>query len=134
MTLTRSLLLIYLCYLYTYICALLFPIYPFSTDTECIDCLNHRCATVPRCRELKNLNAFFAIVMGLSNSAVLRLTQTWERLPSKFRKMYSAFEVLIDPTRNHRAYRVYMADLLPPIIPFMPLLIKGKQLGNLLVT
>ena len=88
------------------------------------DRLIRTCAVVS-CRELKNLNAFFAIVMGLSNSAVSRLTLTWEKLPSKLRKMYSAFELLIDPTRNHRAYRVYMADLLPPIIPLMPLLIKG---------
>ena len=30
------------------------------------------------CREYKNLNSFFAIVMGLSNIAVSRLSQTWE--------------------------------------------------------
>ena len=35
------------------------------------------------CKEFQNLNAFFALVMGLSNVAVSRLTQTWERLPSK---------------------------------------------------
>lgn len=33
--------------------------------------------------------------MGLSNSSVSRLTQTWEKLPSKFRKMYAAFEVSV---------------------------------------
>lgn len=37
--------------------------------------------------------------------AVSRLTQTWEKLPSKFCKMYTEFEALIDPSRNHRAYR-----------------------------
>lgn len=30
-----------------------------------------------------------------------------------------------DPSRNHRAYRLTVAKLEPPIIPFMPLLIKG---------
>ncbi|MGH0120375.1 UNVERIFIED_CONTAM: hypothetical protein FKN15_039178, partial [Acipenser sinensis] len=76
------------------------------------------------CKEYKNLNAFFAIIMGLSNVAVSRLTQTWEKLPSKFKKFYSEFESLMDPSRNHRAYRLTVAKLEPPIIPFMPLLIK----------
>ncbi|XP_045910801.1 rap guanine nucleotide exchange factor 4 isoform X1 [Micropterus dolomieu] len=75
-------------------------------------------------KEYKNLNAFFAVIMGLSNPAVCRLSQTWEKLPSKFKKFYVEFENLMDPSRNHRAYRLTVAKLEPPIIPFMPLLIK----------
>uniref|UniRef100_A0A674D7X3 Rap guanine nucleotide exchange factor 4 n=1 Tax=Salmo trutta TaxID=8032 RepID=A0A674D7X3_SALTR len=78
------------------------------------------------CKEYKNLNSFFAIIMGMSNPAVSRLSQTWEKLPSKFKKFYSEFESLMDPSRNHRAYRLTVAKLDPPIIPFMPLLIKGQ--------
>ncbi|XP_067405332.1 rap guanine nucleotide exchange factor 4 [Emydura macquarii macquarii] len=76
------------------------------------------------CKEYKNLNSFFAIIMGLSNVAVSRLMLTWEKLPSKFKKIYAEFESLMDPSRNHRAYRLTVAKLDPPIIPFMPLLIK----------
>uniref|UniRef100_A0A8C9VH41 Rap guanine nucleotide exchange factor 4 n=1 Tax=Scleropages formosus TaxID=113540 RepID=A0A8C9VH41_SCLFO len=76
------------------------------------------------CKEYKNLNSFFAIIMGMSNPAVSRLSQTWEKLPSKFKKFYGEFESLMDPSRNHRAYRLTVAKLDPPIIPFMPLLIK----------
>uniref|UniRef100_A0A8D2NII9 Rap guanine nucleotide exchange factor 4 n=1 Tax=Zonotrichia albicollis TaxID=44394 RepID=A0A8D2NII9_ZONAL len=76
------------------------------------------------CKEYKNLNSFFAIIMGLSNVAVSRLSLTWEKLPSKFKKIYAEFESLMDPSRNHRAYRLTVAKLDPPIIPFMPLLIK----------
>uniref|UniRef100_A0A8I3WKA6 Rap guanine nucleotide exchange factor 4 n=1 Tax=Callithrix jacchus TaxID=9483 RepID=A0A8I3WKA6_CALJA len=76
------------------------------------------------CKEYKNLNSFFAIVMGLSNVAVSRLALTWEKLPSKFKKFYAEFESLMDPSRNHRAYRLTIAKLEPPLIPFMPLLIK----------
>ncbi|XP_062908230.1 rap guanine nucleotide exchange factor 4 isoform X2 [Mobula hypostoma] len=47
-----------------------------------------------------------------------------EKLPSKFKKIYAEFENLMDPSRNHRAYRLTVAKLEPPIIPFMPLLIK----------
>lgn len=79
------------------------------------------------CRDFKNLNALFAIVMGLGNVAVSRLSLTWEKLPSKSRKLFTELEALIDPTRNHRAYRIAVGRLAPPIIPFMPLLIKGTN-------
>lgn len=35
-----------------------------------------------------------------------------------------------DPSRNHRAYRLTVAKLEPPLIPFMPLLIKGNSTGT----
>ncbi|XP_056148683.1 rap guanine nucleotide exchange factor 4-like isoform X2 [Lampris incognitus] len=76
------------------------------------------------CREFKNLNSFFAIIMGMSNPAVSRLSQTWEKLPSKFKKFYAEFESMMDPSRNHRTYRLTVTKLEPPIIPFMPLLLK----------
>ena len=30
------------------------------------------------CKDYQNLNSFFAVIMGLSNIAVSRLSQTWE--------------------------------------------------------
>ncbi|KAL7051611.1 hypothetical protein ACKWTF_004528 [Chironomus riparius] len=82
------------------------------------------------CKEYQNLNAFFAIVMGMSNTAVSRLTQTWDKLPSKFRKLFTEFEALIDPSRNHRAYRMSVGKLQPPVIPFMPLLLKDMTFAH----
>nr|XP_023995604.1 rap guanine nucleotide exchange factor 4-like [Salvelinus alpinus] len=82
------------------------------------------------CREFKNLNSFFAIIMGMSNPAVSRLTQTWEKLPSKFKKFYAEFESMMDPSRNHRAYRLTVTKIEPPIIPFMPLLLKVLSLSD----
>jgi Rap guanine nucleotide exchange factor 4 len=70
------------------------------------------------------LYSFFAVVMGLSNAAVSRLTLTWEKLQGKFRKMYDEFESMMDPSRNHRIYRMTVEQMEPPIIPFMPLLLK----------
>ncbi|XP_017508221.1 rap guanine nucleotide exchange factor 3 isoform X1 [Manis javanica] len=75
-------------------------------------------------KEQKNLNSFFAVMFGLSNSAISRLANTWERLPHKVRKLYSALERLLDPSWNHRVYRLALTKLSPPIIPFMPLLLK----------
>ncbi len=61
---------------------------------------------------------------------VSRLSLTWEKLPNKFKKMFSEFESAMDPSRNHRKYRVFVEQLQPPIIPFMPLLLKGNCLIN----
>uniref|UniRef100_A0A3P8WG02 Rap guanine nucleotide exchange factor 3 n=1 Tax=Cynoglossus semilaevis TaxID=244447 RepID=A0A3P8WG02_CYNSE len=75
-------------------------------------------------KEQKNLNSFFAVMFALSNSAVQRLYKTWERIPSKTKRIYCAYERLMDPSRNHRAYRLTVAKLSPPYIPLMPLLLK----------
>ncbi|XP_030624631.1 rap guanine nucleotide exchange factor 3 [Chanos chanos] len=75
-------------------------------------------------KEQKNFNSFFAVMFGLSNSAVQRLYKTWERVPNKTKRLYSSFERCMDPSRNHRAYRLAVAKLSPPYIPFMPLLLK----------
>ncbi|XP_069382972.1 rap guanine nucleotide exchange factor 3 isoform X3 [Paralichthys olivaceus] len=85
-------------------------------------------------KEQKNLNSFFAVMFGLSNSAVQRLYKTWERVSSKMKRIYCAYERLMDPSRNHRAYRLTVAKLGPPYIPFMPLLLKDMTFiheGNL---
>ncbi|XP_068853728.1 rap guanine nucleotide exchange factor 3 [Aphelocoma coerulescens] len=75
-------------------------------------------------KEQKNLNSFFAVMFGVSNTAVTRLAKTWERLPHKIRKLHSALERMLDPSWNHRVYRLAVAKMSPPIIPFVPLLLK----------
>ena len=65
--------------------------------------------------------------MGLSNLAVSRLSLTWDKLPSKVRKLFTELEALTDPSRNHRAYRISVGKLQPPVVPFMPLLLKGIE-------
>ncbi|XP_043362201.1 rap guanine nucleotide exchange factor 3 isoform X3 [Dermochelys coriacea] len=113
-------------------------------------------------KEQKNLNSFFAVMFGLSNTSVSRLSKTWEvqtkaqallpqvrsslgnfpqalgptpvRLPHKTRKLHSALERMLDPSWNHRVYRLAIAKLTPPIIPFVPLLLKDMTFiheGNL---
>ncbi|XP_017274678.1 rap guanine nucleotide exchange factor 3 isoform X1 [Kryptolebias marmoratus] len=75
-------------------------------------------------KDQKNLNLFFAVMFGLGNSAVQRLYKTWERIPSKTKRVYCTYERMMDPSRNHRAYRLAVTKLSPPYIPFMPLLLK----------
>ncbi|XP_065898969.1 rap guanine nucleotide exchange factor 4-like isoform X3 [Dysidea avara] len=76
------------------------------------------------CKDFKDLNSFFAIVFGIMNGAVYRLKTTWEKVPTKLRRKFESFETLTDPSRNHRAIRIYQGKLVPPAIPFMPLLLK----------
>uniref|UniRef100_A0A673ZS81 Rap guanine nucleotide exchange factor 4b n=1 Tax=Salmo trutta TaxID=8032 RepID=A0A673ZS81_SALTR len=67
------------------------------------------------CREFKNLNSFFAIIMGMSNPAVSRLTQTWEKLPSKFKKFYAEFEITslnrVHMTFSHEGKKTFIDNM-----------------------
>nr|XP_060638087.1 rap guanine nucleotide exchange factor 5 [Anolis sagrei ordinatus] len=76
------------------------------------------------CKAQRNLNSFFAIVMGLNTASVSRLSQTWERIPGKFKKLFTELESLTDPSLNHKAYRDTFKKMKSPKIPFMPLLLK----------
>ncbi|XP_060906751.1 rap guanine nucleotide exchange factor 5-like [Labrus mixtus] len=76
------------------------------------------------CKAQRNLNCFFAIIMGLNAAAVSRLSQTWEKIPGKFKKLFSELETITDPSLNHKAYRDSFKKMKAPKIPFIPLLLK----------
>lgn len=76
------------------------------------------------CKAQRNLNCFFAIIMGLNAAAVSRLSQTWEKIPGKFKKLFSELETITDPSLNHKAYRDSFRKMKAPKIPFLPLLLK----------
>nr|XP_045621434.1 uncharacterized protein LOC123772381 isoform X4 [Procambarus clarkii] len=75
-----------------------------------------------QCKECKNFNSMFAILSGLGHGSVSRLKQTWERLPSKYQRMYHEMQELMDPSRNMSKYRnlVQNENIQSPIIPFYP--------------
>ncbi|XP_068180105.1 rap guanine nucleotide exchange factor 5-like isoform X2 [Antennarius striatus] len=76
------------------------------------------------CKAQRNLNCFFAIILGLNTAAVSRLNQTWEKIPGKFKKILSELEAITDPSLNHKAYRDSFKKMKAPKIPFLPLLLK----------
>ncbi|XP_047455429.1 rap guanine nucleotide exchange factor 5-like isoform X2 [Mugil cephalus] len=76
------------------------------------------------CKAQRNLNCFFAIIMGLNTAAVSRLSQTWEKIPGKFKRLFSELETVTDPSLNHKAYRDSFKKMKAPKIPFLPLLLK----------
>ena len=81
------------------------------------------------CKRLQNYNSMFAILGALSNAAVSRLKETWERVRGKALRRYQALEKLMDPTRNMARYRSLLdmqlrQGLSMPIIPLLPLVKK----------
>ncbi|XP_005852987.2 PREDICTED: rap guanine nucleotide exchange factor-like 1 [Myotis brandtii] len=69
--------------------------------------------------------------MGLDNAAVSRLRLTWEKLPGKFKNLFRKFENLTDPCRNHKSYRDVISKMKPPVIPFVPLILKGESCSQM---
>uniref|UniRef100_A0A8B9D2N4 Rap guanine nucleotide exchange factor 4 n=1 Tax=Anser brachyrhynchus TaxID=132585 RepID=A0A8B9D2N4_9AVES len=69
------------------------------------------------CKEYKNLNSFFAIIMGLSNVAVSRLSLTWERMIAntvrtvKFCRSQSFNPDAALTNKNHQDVRSYVRQL-----------------------
>ncbi|CAG0923913.1 unnamed protein product [Notodromas monacha] len=82
------------------------------------------------CQEYGNVNGALAIVSGLSTPAISRLNHTWEKLPTRIRKVFGELEGLTDPSRNHRRYRMYVGTLKPPVIPYMPILLKDMTFSH----
>jgi len=63
----------------------------------------------------------FAIVSGLGHGAVSRLRLSWEKLPSKYQRLFSDLQDLMDPSRNMSKYRqlVSSEQSQPPIVSYI---------------
>lgn len=48
------------------------------------------------CMEYNNFNSLFAIVSGLGHGCVSRLRQTWDRLPTKWIKLFEVSLLVVD--------------------------------------
>lgn len=65
----------------------------------------------------------FAIISGLGHGAVSRLRQSWEKLPTKYQRLFSDLQDLMDPSRNMSKYRQLVSNeqSQPPIVCIMKL-------------
>ena len=79
-----------------------------------------------QCKETQNFNSMFAIISGLGHGAVSRLKSSWEKLPTKYQRLFNEMQQLMDPSRNMSRYRnlVNGEDVQPPIVPFYPVVKK----------
>lgn len=68
----------------------------------------------------------YATHSGLNLAPVSRLRGTWEKLPSKYEKLFGDLQDLFDPSRNMAKYRNVLnnQNLQPPIIPLFPVIKK----------
>lgn len=88
------------------------------------------------CKECKNFNSVFAIISGLGHASVSRLRLTWEKLPSKYAKLFNDLQELMDPSRNMSKYRQMVSCEMQAkrsLIPFYPVVKKDLtfiHLGN----
>jgi Rap guanine nucleotide exchange factor 2 len=88
------------------------------------------------CKDCKNFNSVFAIISGLGHASVSRLRLTWEKLPSKYQKLFNDLQDLMDPSRNMSKYRQLVAMEMSQkrsLIPFYPVVKKDLtfiHLGN----
>ncbi|KAK6101272.1 RasGEF domain family protein [Brugia pahangi] len=95
-----------------------------QSNTKRLSILKKFIKIAAHAKENKDLLSLFAIILGLSNIAVSRISHLWDKLPSKLKQQYAEFEELLDPCRNHRAYRMLTANMSAPTVPFIPLLLK----------
>ncbi|CAL1529208.1 unnamed protein product [Lymnaea stagnalis] len=97
--------------------------------------LKHFIKIAKHCKDSKNFNSMFAILSGLGHGSISRLKMTWERLPSKYSKLFEDLQSLMDPSRNMAKYRnlINSEHVQPPYIPFYPIFKKDLyfiHLGN----
>lgn len=60
-----------------------------------------------------------AIVSGLNTPPIRRLKRTWEQVSQRHMAQFGACEVTLDSNRNFNKYRVMLASVVPPCVPFI---------------
>ncbi|TNN15254.1 Rap guanine nucleotide exchange factor 2 isoform 2, partial [Schistosoma japonicum] len=100
-----------------------------------VDLLKRFIKLAKLCRELRNFNTMFCLLVGLHQTPVERLKQTWDRLPSKYQKIYRDLSMVLDTSRNFHHYRTLISadNVSAPMLPYLPLVLKDLtfiHLGN----
>ncbi|NXN22745.1 RPGFL factor, partial [Nycticryphes semicollaris] len=104
-------------------------------ETANLELLLQRCSEVQHwvgtelllceCKQNQDMLSFYAISIGLNNAAISRLRLTWEvRGWSPPTSSDPPVPPPQDPCRNHKTYREVLAKMKPPLIPFVPLILK----------
>jgi len=88
-----------------------------------------------QCKDIQNYNSMFAITSGLMHNSVVRLRNTWDRVPDKYSKLLDDLQSIMDPSRNFSRYRnmVKPEVVKPPLIPIYPMVSKDLSfihIGN----
>lgn len=66
---------------------------------------------------LTNLHGFIAVITGLSQHCISRLTLTWKKVDSTAKKTFDALVQLASPIGNFKQLRAIHDTALPPFVP-----------------
>ena len=86
------------------------------------------------CRELNNFNSMFFIISGLDHNSVSRLKTTWDRVPSKYKRIMNEIKIYLNPMRNMGEYRALLRTVSEsgvPCIPMFPIVQKDLTVIHL---
>ncbi|KFY13530.1 hypothetical protein V491_06369 [Pseudogymnoascus sp. VKM F-3775] len=72
-------------------------------------------------RQMNNYNGLAAVMAGIQNTGVGRLTQTQALISEECRKQFMRLEILMGRQRSHFAYRLAWQNSTLPRIPYVPL-------------
>ncbi|KAJ8023170.1 Rap guanine nucleotide exchange factor 2 [Holothuria leucospilota] len=97
--------------------------------------LKHFIKIAKHCKDCRNFNSMFSLISGLGHGSVSRLKNTWDKVPSKYIKMFEDLNEFLDPSRNMSKYRNLLnaENAQPPLLPFFPVVKKDLtfiHLGN----
>jgi len=80
------------------------------------------------CLRFKNLNSFYAILLALeSSAAVSRLKLTWKEIPRRQKTQFRRLKPFLDTTMNFKKLREFSQQQKPPLVPYLPVILKGLQ-------
>ncbi|GAB7352075.1 hypothetical protein MBLNU459_g2579t1 [Dothideomycetes sp. NU459] len=71
------------------------------------------------CQDLRNYDSVMAIICSLSSSTILRLRQTWELVPPKWKAQFEEMKTVVDVSRNYAVLRKLIESSKAPCLPFV---------------
>ncbi|KAJ3793863.1 ras guanine nucleotide exchange factor domain-containing protein, partial [Lentinula aff. detonsa] len=89
--------------------------------------VKHLILVADRCRTLNNFSSMIAIISGLNTPPIRRLKRTWELVSQRHMAQFGACEVTLDSKRNFNKYRMMLASVVPPCVPFIGVFLSTLQ-------
>ena len=80
--------------------------------------------------EMNSFNMLMAIMSGFGNSAVYRMKHTFASLPRKTLDTMETFQALLSSNGSYKMYRDRLANVTPPIIPFLGVYLTDLTFAN----
>jgi len=77
-----------------------------------------------KCEKMNNFNTMWAIIAGLNNSSVSRLTVLWSTISEKHQKDFEYLEHMMSPDRGFKNYLEQLRSRSLPVLPYFGLFLR----------